>query len=122
MAKFEKLGSPSSQPSSILARSAPPNSASIDTWIRVADWSSLEENLRDLNSKGFGIFFGVNPRRYEGSDEAAVSHVWAFHVDLDGEPKFSNYFPEPSVIVDSDHGRHLYWRLGEPVSVGDVKI
>jgi hypothetical protein len=65
-------------------------------------------------SKGHHVFFGVVPRPIEG-----VQCLWA---DLDGSDfgggkeqakvAAEEAFPlKPSIVVDSGHGYHLYWRL-----------
>ena len=97
-------------------------------WIPPVDYPFLEPTLRGLNGDGCSIFVGVNPRTGRGSGEDAVSCLRAFHADFDtpsgvpgsaGKNPTGRPVPPPTVVVDSGHGRHLYWVLGEPVAVTD---
>lgn len=72
------------------------------------------------------LYFGVSPR--ERGDIDAVSRVvslWAdldlkdFHQDLNSLQAVLDAYPaEPSAVVDSGHGRHIYWFLSED-ALGD---
>ena len=95
-------------------------------WIPPDRYQRLDGTLQRLNRDGCHVFFGVNPRSYRASGEDAVRTVRAFHVDLDapsrvpgsaGKNPTEETVPPPTVVVDSGHGRHLYWVLGEPVAV-----
>jgi hypothetical protein len=86
-------------------------------WVRARACPDCFPQLQALNEDHFGIFCGVNPRPSQASGENAVRELVAFHADVDGEMRLSGRVPSPSLVVDSGHGRHLYWQLCEPVSV-----
>ena len=97
-------------------------------WIPPERYQRLDGTLQRLNRDGWDAFLGVNPRSYRAGGEDAVRTVRAFHVDLDapsrvpgsaGKNSTEETVPPPTVVVDSGHGRHLYWVLGEPVAVTD---
>lgn len=99
--------------------------------------SSIEKALQkalELSEQGYNAYMGVNPRMGGGGKKVNVHYLTAFFVDLDvgtaGHKKDSNFpskedawkaikqFPlQPSLIVDSGGGFHLYWILEEPVAV-----
>ena len=98
-------------------------------WIPPAHYPLLERTLRVLNGNDWSIFFGVNPRTGRASGEDAVRCLRTFHADVDGNsgglggsaantPQVRTA-PPPSIVVDSGHGRHLYWVLAESVAVTD---
>lgn len=79
------------------------------------------------NKNGRNISFGPNTRKRRKGKKEDVYEVTALHVDLDGDdfpggkeailPYIRKVLPEhlqPSIIVDSGHGYHLYWLLREP--------
>lgn len=95
-----------------------------------AEYPSLEPKLLALNENGYGTFASVNPRRYEGSKESAIATVVAFHTDIDPEKWENSCFaaktpqgeesasiPIPSLVINSGHGWHLYWRLAAPIPI-----
>jgi len=73
-----------------------------------------------MNDYGWNVYAGVNPRPHSCSD---VAEIVALHVDVDGLPKKADV-PEPTLIVNSGHGLHLYWELGKAVppseSIADI--
>lgn len=95
------------------------------TLCRPETWSTLAEQAAIGNANQF---FGVCPRFAREFDLAAqirlVRTLWA---DLDhcsvAEAKqrcVDALLPEPSVIVNSGNGVHLYWLLTEPYAIDDV--
>lgn len=80
--------------------------------------------------EGYSIYFGVCPRLGSGGNKDAVSHANVLWADLDGKNysggkdealRLLNGFKlKPSVIVDSGHGYHAYWKLKEPQA--DLKL
>jgi len=69
------------------------------------------------------IFFGVNPRTARDGHKASIAlcrHIWA---DFDNVApaemscRFERVGLLPTMIVNSGHGVHAYWRLVNPVSV-----
>lgn len=97
-------------------------------------WGTYEQlrkrssELHRLNSIGYNIYFGVNPRA--GQSKTAVSCCRSLCVDIDHRTleeaeEWLNVLqtewqvPYPSVIVSSGNGVHYYWRLTEQLSVAD---
>ena len=81
------------------------------------------------NAKGYGIFFGLNPRRKHGAKGDAGVRLARCHcidVDhLDDPPAAlpgllrkveSKKISAPTAAVMSGHGLWLYWRLPEPMT------
>lgn len=95
-------------------------------WCRAADICRPEKVgvLAESNAAGFGIYVGVNPRRrYGGSKEGDVLLARALFVDFDGECAVAEAqakialagLPEPTIILESGHGVHCYWKLDRPL-------
>lgn len=81
------------------------------------------EKLETLNQQGAGIFFTVNETKGDKRQEAEVTAIRAFFVDMDGkepDPKGLEQLPAPSIVVQSKNGKHLYWLLQEPLAVVDT--
>ena len=98
-------------------------------WITPEQYAGLHPDLIQMDSTGYDIYAGVNPRSRRGSDESAVATVVAFHVDLDcarfagkntQEERAETSIPLPSLVVSSGHGCHLYWYAAEPIPVTDA--
>lgn len=82
-----------------------------------------------LDRQGWDVFRGVLPRQHEGGKSKDVwptaTVLWC---DIDAKDFEDGRaldavlrFPvPPSVIVDSGHGFHTYWRLREPVDTSDA--
>ena len=98
----------------------------------ISEWAGVERGLHQLNSKGWNIHPGVNPRfrrpvggRGKNADvmcyvalwldldfhgqEAAVRAAWAKLLEI-----FTAAGIRPSVIVESGRGIHVYWLLDKP--------
>ncbi len=84
---------------------------------------SVAEIADDAKRAGLHIFMGVCPRAPAGggksSDIPLARCVW---IDLDHvKPEEAaariaeKKLPRPSLMMDSGHGVHLYWRLTQPV-------
>ena len=71
------------------------------------------------------IFFGVNPRRDRGGTKASVDQCRVVWVDLDNTTledatgRWSDISIPPTIVVDSGHGIHAYWKLAETISLID---
>lgn len=81
------------------------------------------ERLQTFNEQGAGIFFAVN--KFNGSvrKNTEVSAITALFVDMDGkEPDAKGLanLPDPSLVVQSKNGKHLYWLLEDPLIVTDT--
>jgi hypothetical protein len=97
-------------------------------------WGNIEQlrarntELQRLNSMGYNIYFGINPR--EGNSRSAVTCCRALvvdidHMDLNEATSWLEVVeaewcvPAPSVTVSSGNGVHFYWRLAEPLVAVD---
>jgi hypothetical protein len=91
-------------------------------------WPQVEA----ANKKGANVYFGVCPRRDRKGDATHTIHAPALWVDLDGktydpaDPQHGKVLAlerlrqalpaelQPSILVDSGNGYHVYWLLVEP--------
>jgi hypothetical protein len=90
-------------------------------WARAVSLPSFEmpESWARMN-----VYFGVNPRRGQGSTAKDVAVALCLFVDIDekvsaDEAKVrieSAGLPEPTALVASGGGVHAYWRLVEPMT------
>lgn len=93
---------------------------------------SVPETLAGLpktlaQQTGYGIFVGVCPRSQLDGTKGSIKQVHALWVDLDAKHvpggkeaalEILRTFPLPcTLLVDSGHGCHAYWRLAEPVPI-----
>lgn len=94
------------------------------------------KDFLNLNENGYNFYFGVATRKGGGIKENIIS-IPAFWVDIDCgeehreagfeseaeakmfmEKKWKD-FPEPSVIIHSGNGFHLYWILEPPFRIAE---
>lgn len=68
---------------------------------------------RFFEKEGNDVFFGPNPRRGTGGREHVVAAV-CLHADLDKPSAALGTLPEPSALVCSGRGHHVYWVLDVP--------
>jgi len=91
------------------------------------------ERLWNLNQKeGYGLYFGTGTRKGGGKKEHVIS-LPGFWVDIDCGKKNEKHesqdhartfmnnhlqdFPEPSLIINSGYGFHVYWLLNKPFRI-----
>ena len=97
-------------------------------WVKLEDVNGALEFLQRLAVDEYAnAFFGVCPRGAVRLGKAEHIHIvrvlWA---DLDGgctpdeaKHRFKEAgLPPPAICVNSGHGVHLYWILGQPVTIG----
>lgn len=103
-------------------------------WTRAGEIQNLTAELQTLNATGYDIYAGINPRRGYGlSSDANVILVRCLFADFDhidsGGMAAGDYIlqkiedaglPMPTVLVNSGHGIHAYWKLSEPIY--DMKL
>lgn len=102
-------------------------------WCVAGDEDSETKTLtwaKQLNSEeGYSVYVGMNPRTEMGGGSA--EHVRLFRAlaaDLDGGVDVDEALsrvkdcgiPEPSAIVSTGGGVHLYWFLDKPLESADV--
>ena len=91
-------------------------------WFR--DAAELVGRLPSLQAQaeaeGRAVFFGVLPRHRKGGTKADVAAGMAAWVDIDFKDvseddaiKRLGELPQPSIIVRSGHGFHIYWLMRE---------
>lgn len=104
-----------------LIRTSPKNTR--QNWRTASEIPNNVTGLRKLNEQGFNIYFGINPRRAEGgSTNGDVLLARCLFVDFDGialaevRRRIDEAgLPNPTLIINSGHGYHAYWRLDEPL-------
>lgn len=88
----------------------------------------LEQNQADVEK--FNIYIGTMPRNIADGHDDAVSMSNLYYIDLDSPKaiidsreiytKLSNeYNLRPSLVINSGHGLHIYWKLEEAVPIGE---
>lgn len=91
---------------------------------------TLRHQLTVAERTRANLFFGVCPRfgdkgRFDlGWQIRTVRALWADvdHVTVDEvrERLATSGLPDPSILVNSGHGAHLYWKLAEPYLIDDA--
>lgn len=82
------------------------------------------QKLIKTQAKGYGIYIGVCPRmKNKRGDADSVSYIGMLWADLDAKSykegkrealnRLKAFKLKPTIIVDSGHGYHAYWRLKE---------
>ncbi len=84
------------------------------------DFESTIEEMASFNKDGGCVFFGLNPRKPNATGKAGTSHAVCYFADFDGTPPERALqtikeagMPEPSIVVASGGGTHVYWLLAE---------
>ncbi|GMV27145.1 MAG: hypothetical protein AMXMBFR58_31760 [Phycisphaerae bacterium] len=90
----------------------------------------LASQLPSFHSPGWkarNVHFGPNPRRRKGGTTADVALARCLFVDIENVTAdeamariAASALPEPSAIVSSGGGVHVYWRLAEPMDDLDI--
>lgn len=84
--------------------------------------------LERQNSEGANLYFGVLPRVYGGGKKQDCLPGMAVWADIDDGclPRDAwlraktNGLPEPSMVINSGHGTHLYWLLKDKQDPADI--
>jgi len=99
-------------------------------WTPAKSLIQQAEQLQKFNAKGFNIYAGPNPRREKGqSGDEAVKLCRCLFADFDdviGSAVISSadivsaqieekQLPKPTLLINSGHGIHVYWRLTKPL-------
>lgn len=81
--------------------------------------------LEKYNIDGWGVYVGANPRTERGGKKATdVAFAHCLFADLDDQTDVEIVrerlrecgLPEPSLVILSGHGVHVYWRLESPLA------
>src|SRR5207247_3925944 len=94
----------------------------IQSWSTARAFADQCDYLLQRNTEGWNLYAGVAPRRKEGGSKAAdVAILRVLYADLDHctvEQALARVdaapIPRPTMVVDSGHGVHFYWRLRNP--------
>lgn len=85
------------------------------------DFEEAIEKMASFNKEGGCVFFGLNPRKPNETGKNGTSHAVCYFADFDGTPPERALqtireagMPEPSIVVASGGGTHVYWLLVEP--------
>jgi hypothetical protein len=98
--------------------------AKSESWPTLATMNGTADGLAGYNARGWGIYFGANPRKSRGGTKSEHVAIARCHfVDLDGATVSDSFgrieaagLPMPTAIVSSGGGVHAWWRLTEPVT------
>ena len=95
----------------------------VTLWVGVGKVSNLVRIVHHAHRRCGNVYYGVNPRfRGQLGGRAAVKACTVLHVDVDGVSDVGVVLarvddvglPEPTIVVSSGGGCHVYWRLREP--------
>ena len=99
-------------------------------WVPARRLVDQVARLEELNTEGFNVYVGANPRKAKSeSGDQAVTLCRCLCADFDDIPSGAAFspsdialatideaeLPQPTVVVHSGHGVHVYWRLIEPI-------
>lgn len=96
--------------------------AGFPRWMKAGELAQNNDVLKEHNQGGTNIYAGVLPRTHDGGSKAVDTDsgrvVWA---DFDNTTPADAVMtakqgglPDPTMVVASGHGAHLFWRLAEP--------
>lgn len=95
-------------------------------WGKVPEVKKLFNQLKDLNKKGYNVYFGANPRpekKLKFSTKANCLFVDLDHCSIEtAEEQLEKVqadwmVPDPSLCVSSGNGVHFYWKLKNPIEI-----
>ena len=103
----------------------------------LANWSDLDQ----VNRQGYSVYFGVGTFKAESGTKDNLAWLLTVHADLDGKGYVANEADwqdgmalalsmlgnmppslHPAVVVDTGHGYHGYWPLGDPLEATPENI
>jgi hypothetical protein len=77
-------------------------------------YEEYEARLKGYNDNGYGVYVTVSQTDGKGRTKDNIVAPRALFLDFDGnepDPELLALLPEPSAIVQSKNGKHLYWLL-----------
>ena len=96
-------------------------------WLRSSEILANLPRLNHLNQSA-NIFFSVNPRAEKSGTKRDVNLCRCVWIDLDhvtvaeAKSRWQALGMQPTVVVDSGHGVHAYFRLNAPIAVTDPVV
>lgn len=82
--------------------------------------AGVSDSLVRLNRLGAGVFVTINRTDSKGRKAENVTEVRAVFVDEDA-PLARAVPLEPSIVVQADRGKHLYWKVPADTPLGSFK-
>ena len=76
-----------------------------------ATLTGIGEELAKLNRLGAGIFVTINGTDHKGRKKSNIVLIRSCYIDIDGAKELPAFALEPSIIVKTPHGWHIYWLL-----------
>ncbi|HDH91583.1 MAG TPA: hypothetical protein ENF38_01390 [Candidatus Aenigmarchaeota archaeon] len=74
-----------------------------------------EQWLKQMSERKMHICFGVATRKQRKGTKENCFYLPALWADLDKNDIVLNGVPEPTLIINSGKGKHLYWLLEKPI-------
>jgi hypothetical protein len=89
------------------------------SWVRACELAEQADRLHAINRERFCIFFGANPRPWHGATgNECIRIARCAFADFDDTPPpqaierlNASGLPRPTLLLNSGHGVHAYWRL-----------
>jgi hypothetical protein len=81
--------------------------------------------LAESNERGWNVYVGANPRPHKrATGDRCIQLARTLFADFDGGCSVDEArrrweaagMPQPSLVIQSGHGIHVYWRLSEPLT------
>ncbi len=110
----------------LLGKDIPP----VKLWTSAEDLPAMHAELQRYNQGSYNVYAGANPRKLRGaSGDESVLLARCLFADFDdiapgdgcGPSEFvlgrieEADLPNPTLVIYSGHGVHIYWRLSEPI-------
>jgi hypothetical protein len=98
-------------------------------WVTAAELPTLADWIAEQERAGVEVYIGVGPRTNRGGktdlDVSFVRCIFADFDDCDPDEAATSWesagMPEPSLLLDSGHGVHAYWRLQKPLESAEFR-
>lgn len=87
-------------------------------------FGTLKDHIRELkklNSKGYGIFMCINEMKGSKRSASETKAIRALWVEMDNNEKPNELPIEPSMIVRSKRGEHIYYCINKSVNISKFK-
>lgn len=93
-------------------------------WFVASELADQADQLTQANAAGWNIYVGANPRRAKGKrGDACIRLARTIFADIEnidaGDARAritAAELPAPTLLLNSGHGIHTYWRLDEPTA------
>jgi len=102
------------------------NIARRSSFFEIDNVDQIDQQIQELNRKGYNIYFSVNPRpRSRNKKQKFIKDIICLWLDVDAKNfaggkeealgRIKDFPIRPNIIVDSGNGYHSYWILDEPL-------